>query len=230
MQVYIGWDQRDIAAYERCVRSLTRHSSAKLQIDPLRDWDLRRKRVYWRSYIVDGEGQKHDGRDGKPFSTDFSFTRFCVPLLEDYADEWVLFCDPDMLWRADVAELIALIDPTKAVMCVKHNHKPTEVEKMGGVVQTVYPRKNWSSLMLMNPSKCTGLTKYAVNNQSGTWLHGMLWAQDEMIGGLPEEWNYLCGWSDPEEIKSPKIVHFTRGTPDMEGCEDEEYAAEWWAA
>jgi hypothetical protein len=227
MKVYIGWDQRDIPAFARCRGSLIRHKSMNVQIEALRDWDLRRQKVYWRPYIVDGEGQKHDGRDGKPFSTDFSFTRFCVPFLEDYADEWVLFCDPDMLWRADIAELASLIDPEKAVMCVQHNHRPTEIEKMGGLAQTVYPRKNWSSLMLMNPSKCTNLTKYVVNNQTGSWLHGMLWLEDDEIGALPEEWNWLEGWSSPEI--EPKIIHYTRGTPDMEGCEDVAYAAEWWA-
>ena len=230
MKVFIGWDSRDICAFEKCKRSLLKNTKAKIQVEALRDWDLRRQKLYWRSYYVDGAGQKHDGRDGKPFSTDFSFTRFCVPALESYEGGWVLFCDPDMLWRADIAELFSLVDPSKALMCVKHKHEPPEEEKMGGVMQTLYPRKNWSSLMLYNVERCVGLTKYAINNQSGSWLHGMFWLPDEEIGGLPEEWNYLCGWSDPEKIPDPKIVHFTRGTPDMEGCEDEEFAKEWWAA
>lgn len=228
MKVFIGWDPRDIPAYEKCKRSLLRNTKMKLQIEALRDWDLRRQKLYWRSYYVDGEGQKHDGRDGNPFSTDFSFTRFCVPALQNYEGGWVLFCDPDMLWRADISELLSLADPGKAVMCVKHNHVPPEETKMGGLIQTRYYRKNWSSLMLYNPERCKGLTKYAINNMDGSWLHGMFWLEDQEIGELPEEWNWLDGHSSPEI--DPKIVHFTRGTPDMDGCEDVAYAKEWWAA
>ena len=228
MKVFIGWDPRDISAYEKCKRSLLKHSSLDLEIEALRDWDLRRKKLYWRSYFVDGEGQKHDGRDGKPFSTDFSFTRFCVPALEEYSEGWVLFCDPDMLWQADIAELVKLIDPSKALMCVKHNHRPAEEIKMGGALQTLYPRKNWSSLMLYNPARCVKLTKYAINNMDGSWLHGMFWLEDGEIGELPEAWNWLEGWSSPEI--EPKIIHYTRGTPDMDDCEDVAYAREWWMA
>lgn len=230
MKVYIGYDQIDHKAYTKCVNSLLNHTKTKITVRPLKHWLLRQENYFWRSYWTDERGQRWDDRDGKPFSTDFSFTRFCVPKLENYEDEWVLFCDPDMLWRADIAELISEIDPTKAVMCVKHDYHPPEGLKMGGLIQTRYERKNWSSLMLINPSRCTDLTPYAVNNQTGTWLHSMAWVPEEMIGAVPEAWNYLVGWSDPEKIPNPKIVHFTQGTPDMKGCEDQEYAAEWWAA
>lgn len=228
MKVFIGWDPIDIQAYDKCVRSLRAHTKSRVDITPLKQWELRQKGIFWRPYHVDRDGQKWDDRDGKPFSTDFSFTRFCVPALENYDEDWVLFTDPDMLWRADIEELWSLIDPKMSVMCVKHQHEPPEKLKMGGLMQTRYRRKNWSSLMALNVHKCRDLTKYAVNNQPGAWLHGLLWAPDEEIGGLPEEWNWLEGWSDPEI--DPKIVHFTRGTPDMKGCEDAAYAKEWWSA
>ncbi len=197
----------------------------------VRKWSLhilrRRKGVYWRPYRVDERGQRWDDRDGKPFGTDFSFTRFAVPILEADSDDWVMFCDPDFLWRADVAELLDLAEPDKALMCVKHDHRPPEMEKGVGI-QTVYARKNWSSLMLFRPSKNQALTKYWLNNQSGSWLQSMLWLEEGQIGGLPEEWNWLEGWSSPNI--DPKVVHFTRGTPDMPGYEDVAYADEWWDA
>lgn len=228
MKVFIGYDAIDHAAYEKCVKSLCANTKMQLAVSPLKHWELRQQNYFWRSYWTDERGQRWDDRDGKPFSTDFSFTRFCVPKMENYEDEWVLFCDPDMLWRADIAELVKEIDPSKAVMCVQHDYHPPEGLKMGGLIQTRYRRKNWSSLMLMNPSRCRDLTPYNINNQSGTWLHSMAWAKDEEIGALPEGFNWLEGWSDPEI--DPKIVHFTRGTPDMKGCEEVSYAAEWWAA
>lgn len=228
MKVFIGYDGMDNLAYEKCVRSLKKHASIPVEIHPLKHWELRHKKLFWRSYWVNPDGQRFDGRDGKPFSTDFSFTRFLVPALENYEGDWVLFCDPDMLWRADIKELMDLIDPKKALMCVKHSHVPSEGEKMGGLLQTRYARKNWSSLMLYNPVRCRDLTVYRVNNESGSFLHGLYWLADEDIGDLPEEWNYLVGYSNPK--LEPKVVHFTLGTPDLPDCDGQEYSKEWWDA
>jgi hypothetical protein len=229
LRVYIGWDQRDALAYEVCAASLLRHASVAIEIVALKDWELRARGVYWRPYQVDERGQMWDARDGKPFSTNFSYTRFCVPLIEDYGAEPVVFCDADMLWRADIAELLDLVGPSfaqgAAVACVKHEHRPPEREKMTGNIQTVYARKNWSSLMVLRPTACAGLTPYAVNNMPREWLHGLCWIDEAGIKGLPEAWNWLEGWSDPG--LEPKVVHFTRGTPDMPGHEGAAFAEEW---
>ncbi len=233
LRVYIGWDQRDLQAFEVCKASLLAHASIPVEVIALKDWELRAKGVYWRAYQVDGRGQMWDARDGKPFSTNFSYTRFCVPLLEDFGLDPVVFCDADMLWRADVAELLELAGDA-AVACVKHDHRPPEREKMTGNIQTVYARKNWSSLMVMRPSLCSGLTPYAVNNMPKEWLHGFCWLDDAAIKGLPGAWNWLCGWSSPDI--DPKIVHYTRGAPDITGVEgladysNEPFADEWRAA
>ncbi|MFQ5774199.1 MAG: hypothetical protein ACE5GS_06765 [Kiloniellaceae bacterium] len=227
LRVYIGWDPRDAAAYEVCRHSLLAHASIPVEAVPLRDWVLRARGLYWRPYHVDERGQMWDARDGKPFSTAFSYTRFCVPLMEDYGARPVVFCDADMLWRADVAELMDLAGEA-AVACVKHEHRPAEREKMTGNIQTVYRRKNWSSLMVLRPSRCVGLTPYAVNNMPRDWLHGLCWIDDAAIKGLPEAWNWLEGWSDP--ALEPRVVHFTRGTPDMPGYAGVAYGEEWRAA
>ncbi len=224
LRIYVGWDQRDLLAFEVCRHSLLKHASIPVEIIPLKDWELRAAGHFWRPYSVDERGQMWDGRDHRPFSTNFSYTRFCVPLIEEFGDEPVVFCDADMLWRADVAELLELLGEA-GVACVMHNHRPPETVKMTGNIQTVYPRKNWSSLMVMRPGRCAGLTPYAVNNMPGDWLHGFCWIDAEEIGGLPEEWNWLEGWSSPDI--DPKVVHFTRGTPDMPGYEDAAFAAEW---
>lgn len=227
MKIYIGWDKKNFLAYEVCARSIVNNTGLPVTIIPLHDWKLRYKKKYWRSYLVSEEGQMSDRTDVSKFSTDFSYTRFLIPALEEYRDEWVLYIDSDMLFRADVGELFRLIDPNKSVMCVKHEHKPFEDKKMYGLKQAYYKRKNWSSLMLFNPSKCTGLTLYAVNNWTGESLHGMQWVDEGMIGELPIEWNYLVGGTDPKLVPDPKNVHFTLGTPDMPGCENVEFADEW---
>jgi hypothetical protein len=224
-KIYIGWDPRDHLAYEIFVHSIQRQASIPIEIIALKDWQLRATGHYHRAFHTDGKGNRTDDRDGKPFSTDFSFTRFCVPSLRKYEPGWVMFADADMLLRADVAKLVELIDDSKALMCVKHDHQPPETEKAMGR-QTQYERKNWSSLMLLEPSRNKGLTPYAVNNSTGNFLHRLLWLQDDAIGGLPEEWNWLEGWSSPD--LEPLNVHYTRGTPDQDGYRDVPYADEWW--
>lgn len=164
-RVYIGWGPRSARGYEVCRQSLLHHASLPVSVVPLRDWELRKRKVYWREYHVGPDGQRFDLRDGgKPFSTEFSFTRFAVPLLEEYDQDWVVYCDADMLWRADVAELFALADESCAVMVVKHRHLGDEGVKMDGALQTVntHGRKNWSSLMLLKPSRCRELTRFVL--------------------------------------------------------------------
>lgn len=226
LRVFIGWDERDALAYEVCRASLLAHASIPVEVQSLKHWELRRRRLFWRPYWCDEGGQKFDVRDGRPFSTGFSFTRFCVPALCDYAPGWVLFCDADMLWRADVAELLALAEADKAAMVVQHDHLPSEAVKMGGLIQSRYARKNWTSLMLLEPSRCRGLTPYVVNNWDGRDLQAMTWLPDAEIGALPAAWNWLEGYSDP--TVDPAVVHFTRGTPDMPGTDGAAFAAEWW--
>lgn len=228
LRVYMGFDPRDTLAFEVAAFSLRKHASVPVEIRPLKDWELRAQGVYGRTAWINAEGQRFDGRDGAPSSTDFSYLRFLVPALEAYCDAWVLFTDPDVLWRADVAELFDLARADKAVMCVKHDHRPHEALKMTGTLQRRYARKNWSSLMLLRPAANRALTKYRVNLESKDWLHRLAWLADEEIGALPEAWNWLAGWSPP--TVEPKLVHFTRGTPDMAGHEDEPFAGEWWRA
>mgnify|MGYP001582787048 CR=1 FL=1 len=137
-----------------------------------------------------------------------------------------MFIDPDVMWRADIAELMKSVDPTKSISVVKHDHRPREREKIDGVMQTTYERKNWSSVMVLKPAKCRLWTAYAVNNWTGATLHGLKGFSDEEIGAIGPEWNWLEGYTSPRI--DPKLVHYTRGTPDMDGYADAVYAREWW--
>ena len=174
------------------------------------------------------DGVKVDTRDGKPFSTDFAFTRFLVPAMQMYQG-WALFCDCDFLFLADIARLFDMADPQYAVQVVKHNHDPKEQVKMDGQKQQKYLRKNWSSLMLWNCAHPSNkfLTTAAVNNEPGQWLHAFGWLRDEEIGSLPETWNHLAGVSEPVEGITPAAVHYTLGGPWMAGHEDGPYAGLW---
>lgn len=162
-------------------------------------------------------------------STEFTYTRFLVPYLTGY-EGWALFMDGDMMARADLSELFVLADPRYAAMVVKHDHKPTEQVKMDGRVQTTYPRKNWSSLVLWNcgHSAARVLSPHQVDMAPADWLHQFKWIPDGEIGSLPVEWNWLVGWSD--DTIEPKVVHFTRGIPFIhDGFAGEPYAEDYLA-
>ena len=217
LRVFVGWDQREPEAYEVCRHSLVRRSSIPVEVDAIKIDDLRARGLYWR------------GQDPLA-ATEFTYSRFLTPALAGFRGT-ALFCDCDFLWLADIAELLAQADETKAVHCVQHDYRPTEAVKMDGKAQTLYPRKNWSSLMLFNcehPS-VRALTPEVVNRETGAFLHRMQWAKDEEIGGLPTEWNWLEGWSAKPDQGEPKAVHFTRGGPWFEAWRNVDYADLWLA-
>ena len=208
LRIFIGYDAREDEAYRVCAYSLRRHASIPLDIAPL----SHPPGLYTRTWHRNDAGQRIDDVDGKPFSTDFAFSRFLVPELAGHRG-WALFCDCDFLFLSDVAELLALRDARFAVQCVKHDHRPAERLKMDGQEQTRYARKNWSSLVLWNCEHAAhaGLSVDDVSHRPGSWLHGFRWLRDDQIGALPEAWNWLDGWSN--SAVAAKAVHFTSGGP-----------------
>jgi hypothetical protein len=227
LRVYMGWDRRELLASQVCARSMLNHASHPVDISPLILPHLQATGLYTRPTEIRAT-RLFDVISQHAMATDHALARFLVPALNDYRG-WALFCDGDILWRADVAELFALADPAYAVMVVKHDHKPREVAKMDGQVQAQYECKNWSSVILWNcahPANAA-VRVGAVNTKPGLWLHQFRWLAPELIGGLPAEWNWLEGHSDP--ALTPKAVHHTRGTPDMVGYRDVAYADEWRA-
>lgn len=226
LSVYIGYDTRERDAWRVCHLSMARRSSMPLHTVKLDEAALRFIGLYDRPYRVDAK-QRYDLRDGKPFSTDFSFTRFFVPVLSLYQG-WSLYCDCDFLFTADIAGLFKLADPKYAVMVVKHAHVAKEASKMDGVAQTNYRRKNWSSLVLWNcahPAHRALGTDF-INHKSGQWLHAFEWLKDQEIGELPKGWNHLVG-AQKTPLTCPAGLHFTLGTPDMKGHKDDPFASLW---
>jgi len=228
-RIFVGFDPREALAYEVCRRSILRHCP-DAHVTPLKMDNLRRAGLYRRAWWQDDQ-QRYDALDGKPFSTDFSFTRFLVPMLgvaEDAA--WVAFVDSDFLFRASVDDLFECADDRYAVMCVKHAYEPRQATKLrDGVAQQRYRRKNWSSLMLINcgHSQTQMLTTWQANSQPGAWLHGFGWLTDDVIGELPAGWNWLQGWDDP--TAAVQAAHFTLATPDVPGAKHTPFDGEWLA-
>ena len=167
-------------AYQVSKHSLV-NKSENIAVHPLKLTDLKNKELYWRD-------------EDKLGSTEFTFSRFLIPELNGYSG-WALFCDCDLLFLEDVNKLFELADDKYAVMCVQHDYTPKEGTKMDGKQQTIYPRKNWSSVVLWNCYHPANLqvNKQLVNDPNTTvkYLHRFSWLKDEEIGSIPHQWNWL---------------------------------------
>jgi hypothetical protein len=244
--IYVGYDPREDLAYEVLKYTALKHASGPLNVYPIKQDLMRRIGLYRRAWMLgssslprpesDDDIWHRDIFDGRPFSTDFSFSRFLVPFLHRL-EGWALFMDCDMYFRSDPLELFETYnDPAYALYCVKHNYDPTETIKMYGNPQTRYPKKNWSSVTMWNCSHHAhnNFTVDDVSTKTGTWLHNYMWVEENDIGAIGEEWNWLDGHSSAEI--DAKNVHFTRGGPWFRGVvweplteQDEIYAKEWEA-
>jgi hypothetical protein len=187
-RVFIGWDSRMPVAADVLAYSLRKHAKDPLSITFLQLQQL-------------GLSRKYDPLA----STEFTYSRFLIPYLCDYQGI-AMFLDNDMLCLADIGEVFALDMTELALRVVKHEQVVEKEIKMDGRVQTSYPRKNWSSMMLMDCSKLRCWTKEAVETQTGAWLHRFTPIPDEQIGEIPKTWNVL------DEMKpDTKLVHATSG-------------------
>ena len=214
MKVFVGYDPREDIAYQVCKHSIL-SKQPNAEVRPLVQKELRD--AGWYTRPVD-----------KLASTEFTFTRFLVPELTNF-EGWAVFMDCDMILTTDIKELFDQADDRYAVMCVQHDYTPKEGFKMDGQKQTVYPRKNWSSVVLFNcghPSNAV-LTQDQVNSTelNGAYFHRFSWLKDEEIGALDHTWNYLVGVYN--DIKTPKLIHYTEGGPWFENYRNCEFHNEW---
>lgn len=234
LQIFVGYDPREAEAYSVARESIRARLTQPIKVrgvvlDELKGMGLYRRPTEKR------DAKLWDSISQAPMSTEFAISRFLVPHLAG-STGWALFADCDILCRTNLVRIMDHADASKAVMVVKHDYAPSASVKMDGQEQTRYARKNWSSVMLFNLEHVSNinLTVDLVNSVPGRDLHRFCWLNDDEIGELPTEWNFLVGHTDPNIV--PKIVHFTEGGPWMAGYENVPFADEWrgernlWAA
>ncbi len=225
--IYIGYDPRESEAFAVCRQSLRRNAPATpihaLVLDELQAVGLYNRPTSRK------DGRLWDDISEAPMSTEFAISRFLVPTLAK--TKWALFLDCDIMARTELSDLFGQADPTKAVMCVKHHHEPPEGVKMDGQLQTLYARKNWSSVMLFNTEHPAnrGLTVGLINEVPGRDLHRFCWLQDDDIGELHPKWNYLVGHTRMGWGVEPALIHWTAGGPWLPEYKDAPFASEYFA-
>lgn len=235
LDIYIGFDPREATSYSVCKHSIQMNhvwkvDGTRIQIHPIVLDHVREQKLYNRIHDVK-DGQLYDRISDAPMSTEFAITRFLVPELNRF-NGFAVFMDSDMILRADIADILHEVeeDPGKAVYCVKHSHNPKNAVKMDGVIQTLYKRKNWSSVMVFDCShEKHQVLPELVNTVPGRDLHAFSWLEDDEIGELSKDWNYLVGHTELGRGVEPKIVHWTDGSPEFPDYRNAEYSNEWFA-
>lgn len=215
LKIYVGYDSREDIAWQVCRYSLLRHATADVSIHPLRQPALREIGLYTRP-------------SDKTASTEFSLTRFLTPFLAG-SDGWSMFVDCDFLFTQDITSLVETLDPSKAIYVVQHEYTPQHIVKMDGKKQSHYPRKNWSSMVLFNGNHTDvkALTPDVVNSAEPAHLHRFNWVQDDDdIGALDKEWNFLVGEYTPP-AKTPSAIHYTNGGPWFDNWVNVDYGELW---
>jgi lipopolysaccharide biosynthesis glycosyltransferase len=191
----VGFDQNEAVAYHVFCQTIIEKSTRPISFIPLAENTL--------------AGYKETHIDG---SNKFIYSRFLSPHLCNF-EGWAIFADGDMVCQVDINDLWKLRDESKAVLVVKHDYKTKASVKYLGNKNENYPRKNWSSLILWNckhPANSI-LTPEFIQRQPGSFLHRFSWLNDELIGDLSAEWNWLA--IEYPENPNAKLIHYTLGTP-----------------
>lgn len=207
--IFIGYDPREAVAFHVCVNSIIRHSTQPVSIIPL------------SLNLLQGYKEQHT--DG---SNHFIYSRFLVPYLMNYKG-WAIFIDGDMLLRKDISELYNQKNDNCAVKVVKHDYKTRMPIKYLGSKNEDYPKKNWSSVILWNCEHPANrmLTPDLIEKQTGSYLHRFSWLEENKVGELSKEWNWLP--DEYGENKDANLLHYTLGTPCFHDFATTPMADEW---
>jgi hypothetical protein len=212
IRLFTGYDKREAAGWHNCVQSLVDTSTNYRLMPPL-------------------SGPQGDGTNA------FTYERFKVLELCNWAGPAIFLDASDMLLRDDISKLAELFDKTKAVQVVKHDYRTRHPRKYVGTPMEAnnpdYDRKNWSSVNLFNAGHLShwnarNRIRAAIEKGDGKFLHRFAWLKDSEIGELPVEWNWLA--DEFGENKNAKLLHWTAGYPGFKHYADAPMSDHWHAS
>ena len=236
--IFIGYDEREHEVFKVAEHTIKKHTkSINVVVHKLHHKELREQGLFTRRWMTQRNGQMVCLEDNKPFSTQFSHSRFLVPelwrrLKDTNKDDFVMFVDCDFVFKEDLGVLLHEIKSSNQnapVYAVKHNYKPTSETKMDNVEQSQYNGKLWSAMVVydMSHKANESLIPRVVNSVTGRYLHTFGWLDSlEMVGEIDEKWHFVPNHSEPR-VNKPCAIHFTEGGPWFENYRNCRYAEEW---
>lgn len=219
IRIFTGYDKREAVGLHVFMQSVIEKSSHPIAFTPITERF---------SKMVGGP------RDG---TNAFTYGRFMVPYFMGFKGIAIFADGVDMLCRTDIAELWEYANDLdnsydKAALVVPHDYKTKSGLKYIGTPMESknanYPRKNWSSLMVIYCSHeaWRELEPEKIKSYRGQTLSRLEFIKDnELIGDLPKEWNWLVG-EYPFNVNA-KMVHFTLGIPGFAHYFGVDFADEW---
>lgn len=212
IDLFTGYDPREAVGWHVFTHSVLERTSSPVAFHPL----LHRHHAAARAG-----------------SNDFTFSRFLIPYFMGWSGTAIFVDGCDMLCRGDIAELEALRETRMAVQVVKHDYETRHPIKYAGTSMECgnpdYVRKNWASVMVINCFNMAWrrITPATIGNFKPLDLLGLRFIEDDRIGALPPEWNWLA--DEFGENAAAKLLHWTAGIPMMPNYAEAPHAREWFA-
>ncbi len=220
LNIYIGYDSRHQNLAElnkKCLEHACRYGAGGGDVH-----DLMNK---WKPEIkfLDISKIPEYTRDYANQSTEFTYSRFLIPYLENY-EGFSIFLDDDILFTKSIWPMFYFLDLDDAVACIKYDFDKYAETKFDGEKNVSYPKKLWSSLMIFNNGHedCKKLTPEIVNTESGKYLHQFEWT--DKISEIPDHYVFTEGHDTRETNWRPSAIHYTRGGPWIEGMDTTQIA------
>lgn len=240
--IFIGYDEREHETFLVAKHTLEKYATIPIEIHKLHHRELRASGLFTREWTITASGQTVCNVDGKPFSTQFSHTRFLVPELwrnlpSGDKNSLVMFVDCDFVWLEDIGEMFKEIETKRLknnksspVYVVQHEYKPEKSTKMDNMKQSSYNMKLWSAMIVFdmeNPDN-EHLLPETVNTESGRWLHNFGWVTNKIsIGYIKEKWHFIPNHSE-RNTSHIAAIHFTEGGPWFKNYRNCRYGGIWW--
>ena len=151
-------------------------------------------------------------------STEFTYSRFLIPYLENY-EGFSMFIDDDFIFEKSLLPMFYYLHPDDAVACIQYPQYKHDSTKFDGEINIDYPCKLWSSLMIFNNGHedCKKLTPEVINTWTGKQLHQFEWT--DKISKIPEKYIFTEGYDDPKTKWDFNGIHYTRGGPWVKGMD-----------
>ena len=215
LNIYIGYDSRHTSVAElnkKCLESSIifgagsgeTYNQMDKWVPEIKFLDISKIPEYTRDYANQ--------------STEFTYSRFLIPYLENY-EGFSIFLDDDILFTESILPMFYFLDLEDAVACIQYDFDKYVDTKFNGEKNVSYPKKLWSSLMIFNNAHedCKKLTPEIVNTESGKYLHQFEWT--DKISEIPDWYVFTEGHDTKETNWRPSAYHYTRGGPWIEGMD-----------
>lgn len=240
--IFVGYDEREHEVFQVCKYTLEKNSTVPIKVHKLHHKPLRDNKMLTREWKIESNGQYTDLVDGRPFSTQFTFSRFLLPELwktinDPNKSPLVMFVDCDFVYLQDIGEMFKEIENYKirhgarnALYCTQHNYNPNNQVKMDGINQSRYNKKLWAAMMVfdMEHQKNEKVTCEYVNTTSGRELMQLSWVDDlTEIGHIEEKWHFIPDHSE-RNTNEIAAIHYTEGGPWFPNYRNCKYAHHWW--